>query len=105
MEELKDIGGVCELLERGDVRMAESAVGLLDERAKVRSWNLVFGDVEGEDFNGEIYKEEVLPCGLPVWRELWDMLWDIEATVWSESGENGLGMLRSETRMEVGERE
>ena len=52
MEELKDVGSVCEFLERGDVRVPEGAVGLFYERAELRSGDLVFGDVEGEDLDG-----------------------------------------------------
>ncbi len=51
MEELEDVGRVSQFLERGDVRVAEGAVGLFDECAELGSRDLVLVDVERENLD------------------------------------------------------
>ena len=52
MEELQDKPLVIELVEGGDLGVAERAVGLFDEGAEILVGDLVRGDVEAEDSAG-----------------------------------------------------
>lgn len=54
MEELEHIGRISELLQWGDLRMPESAVGFLDELPQLSLGDFVRGNIEGQDLNGEV---------------------------------------------------
>ncbi len=91
MEELEDELVVAELGQRGDVGMAErGGVGSADDRAEVVGRELIWGDVELEDGDGEVEEGVGLPLVLPVGGQGGNALRDVQATVGGETGQDGL---------------
>ena len=91
VEELEDELVVAELGQRGDVGMAErGGVGSADDRAEVVGRELIWGDVELEDGDGEVEEGVGLPLVLPVGGQGGNALRDVQATVGGETGQDGL---------------
>jgi hypothetical protein len=90
VEELEDKLVVAELGQGRDVGVAERGVRSAHDRAEVVARELVRGDVERENGDGEIDEGVGRPLVSPVGGQRGDVLGDVEAAVGSEAREDGL---------------
>lgn len=90
MEELEDVLLLSNTLERGNLGVTESGVGALDELLEVLARNLLGGDEERVELKGQLGEGEVLPVVLPVFGQSGKMSGNVESSIGSESGQDGL---------------
>jgi hypothetical protein len=90
VEELEDKLVVAELGQGRDVGVAERGVRSAHDRAEVVARELVRGDVERENGDGEIDEGVGRPLVSPVGGQRGEVLGDVEAAVGSEAREDGL---------------
>lgn len=91
MEELEDKLVVAELGQGSDVGMPEcGSVRPGHDRAQIITRELVRGDVEREDGDGEIDERVGSPLFSPVGGQRGDALRDVQTTVRRETGQDGL---------------
>jgi hypothetical protein len=80
--------GLVEGDDGGDIFGAEGSVTAVDDVFEVGRGNFRVGDVQAEDFKGELLEGEVAPFGLPIRGECGHLFGDEQAAVSSETLED-----------------
>lgn len=70
---------------RRHIFCAERCITPVYDVFKIGGWYLGRGDVEGEDFVGELFEREVFPCCLPIAGKAWNLFRDEQTAIGGES--------------------
>lgn len=88
--QLKDVLVVTGLAQRRDLGVTEGRVRAVNDVLEVGRRDRVGRDEERQDLVGQLGEREVGPLRLPVGGELGDLSRDVETSIGSETGQDGL---------------
>lgn len=67
-----------------------NSIGPVDQRNKMGWGKLLGGDEKRKDVEGELLVTKIRPFRPPVFRESWDIFWDIKPAIWSKASQDNL---------------